>query len=142
MSPAFIAHSKNMAVFAFNDNDEIGIDIETKRELIDISSIAKKMFSLSECNYLSAAVNKHDIVDRFLTVWTRKEAVVKATCEGLAAPVNTITTTLRNGAINPAIDYIRPLNLTLIDLPKIKNCFATLATNMNKKHLDYLTLTP
>lgn len=136
-----LSHSKNIAIFAFNEYDELGIDIEVKRKLTNIKIITKRMFSSIECGYLSGAIDENDMIDRFFTLWTRKEAIIKATGDGLAAPVNRITTTLKNGLINSNIDYVRSKNLNLIDLPKIKNDIAALAANTTKKHLRYLKLT-
>ncbi len=136
-----LSHSKNIAIFGFNNHGEIGIDIEVKRQLTHITTIAARMFSAIERQYLSTTNDENEIINRFLTVWTRKEAIIKATGDGLAAPISTITTTLKNGMINTMIDYVKHLNLNLIDLPKIDHCFAALAAKTTKQYVHCLKLT-
>lgn len=66
-----ISHSGDMVYCAFSDN-EIGIDIEKKR---DIKRRDKyKLFSDNENEFTN---NSDDLSSAFLTVWTRKESLVK-----------------------------------------------------------------
>lgn len=134
-----LTHSKHMAVYAFNYQYEIGIDIEIKHALRNISGIAERIFSPVELDYLYDEKNLSLQREKFFTLWTRKEALIKATGEGLTAPVQSITTTLVNGQLNPNIDYAKPLNLTLTALPTIENFATALAANKAIANYYYFT---
>jgi phosphopantetheinyl transferase len=65
--------------------DKIGVDIESKSRDVKKESlvrIAKKLFSKKEFEYLN--IEADGCKTRFLELWTKKEAIVKATGEGLA----------------------------------------------------------
>ena len=135
-----LTHSKNMAIYAFNYDIEIGIDLEVKHSLKNISGIAERVFYAIECEYLYNQKTMKTLLEKFFILWTRKEAIIKATGEGLAAAVTEITTTLADGQINPHIDRLEALNLQLHDLPMIKNCHAAIAAQCINKKLSYFIL--
>ncbi len=135
-----LTHSKHMAVYAFNYQHEIGIDIEIEHALKNMSGIAERMFSPTELDYLYHEKDPTLQQKKFFTLWTRKEALVKATGEGLSAPVKNITTTLINGMLNPNIEYAKSLGLKLIALPPIEKFSAALAVNKEILNYHYCTL--
>jgi 4'-phosphopantetheinyl transferase len=114
-----LAHSKDMAVYAFNFDTPIGIDIEAKRPLDDLHAIARRVFSEQELAYLAAKTTESE-QDKFFQLWARKEAVIKTTGEGLGAGLLDITTTLADGSINPGFMYKLNKSQQLIDLVKLK----------------------
>ena len=65
----------------------IGVDIESLRPIEDCLGIARRLFCRSE--YVSLKDAPQQGRDRaFLTLWTRKESVVKATGLGLTMPLD------------------------------------------------------
>jgi 4'-phosphopantetheinyl transferase len=81
------SHSGNLAVFAFTAGCEIGIDIERIRPVPGLQNIADRFFSRREAaELLSLPENHRD--QAFFQCWTRKEAYIKATGEGLSAPLD------------------------------------------------------
>ena len=82
-----------MALYAFTLDCEIGIDVEKIRELNDAESIAARFFSTGELSDLRS-VPPCGRALAFFRCWTRKEAYVKATGEGLAVPLNRFQVTL------------------------------------------------
>ena len=135
-----LAHSKNKAIYVFNTHNEIGVDLEIKKTIQDINGIAARIFSPIECQYLSNTSTLATTEEKFFILWTRKEAIIKATGEGLTAAVWQITTTLADGQINPDIDHVKSLQLQLLDLPPIKNAHAALAAQLHNKELHYFKL--
>jgi len=77
-----VAHSEDIAVYAFSTGREIGIDVEAVRTMPDADAIAAHFFSPREqAAYL--ALNPLDKARGFFNCWTRKEAFVKALGDGL-----------------------------------------------------------
>jgi 4'-phosphopantetheinyl transferase len=91
-----VSHSENVAVYAFADRREIGIDIEAVREIRDMDSIAARVFSAREHEaYLNLEASKRAL--GFFNCWTRKEAFVKALGDGLRYPLDSFEVSLAPG---------------------------------------------
>ena len=91
-----ISHSGEFIICVVSDNDKVGVDVEQIRpvKMEDFRDI----FSMDEYNNILRAKNPYD---QFFTIWTRKEAVVKANGKGLYIPLKEIivesnTTSLYN----------------------------------------------
>lgn len=70
-----LSHSGDFVVIAIGKS-EIGIDVEQIKTHFDHSSLAKECFTINERNLIN---NLED----FYCFWTRKEAILKASGEGL-----------------------------------------------------------
>ncbi len=82
-----IAHSEQMALFAFSQGDELGIDIERIKLDIDYENMAEHYFAPGE----KAAIRAQESECRpelFFTYWTRKEAYIKGRGMGLSLPLD------------------------------------------------------
>jgi 4'-phosphopantetheinyl transferase len=91
-----LAHSHEMAVVAFAHSRQVGVDVECVRELRDADSLIAHYFSAeeqAEYQVLSPAARRR----AFLNGWTRKEAFIKATGEGLSRPLDSFAVTLTPG---------------------------------------------
>jgi 4'-phosphopantetheinyl transferase len=85
-----------VAVYAFADRREVGIDIETVRELRDMDSIAAGVFSPREHEaYFNLEASERAL--GFFNCWTRKEAFVKALGDGLRYPLGSFEVSLLPG---------------------------------------------
>ncbi len=72
---------------AFGLDGKIGIDVENERTLSDMPGIAMRYFSAREYAWFA----QHAEAERqkaFFTIWTRKEALVKAIGKGIGAPLD------------------------------------------------------
>jgi 4'-phosphopantetheinyl transferase len=79
-----LSHSGNIALFAVAIDREVGVDVEYVYRHVETAEIVTRFFSAKE----AAALKKlsHDRRDRFFFgLWTRKEALLKASGVGLAA---------------------------------------------------------
>lgn len=85
-----IAHSGRIILLAFTRNRKIGIDIEEIRENIEIKEIAQRFFSQPERSYL-ASLPLSLRYDEFFRCWTRKEALLKGTGDGLSVSLNSFS---------------------------------------------------
>jgi len=77
-----VSHSGEFALLAFARRGELGVDIEQRRALDDLLRLAEASFSAHEyavlCGLPAAAHS-----DAFFACWSRKEAFIKATGEGI-----------------------------------------------------------
>lgn len=119
-----LAHSQNIAVFAFNFDHDIGIDVEHIRTLDDLHAIAQRVFNATELSYL-AQLSEQDRLQGFFKLWARKEAVIKASGDGMSADLTNIITTHQSGDISENIEHIVPMQLKLYDIPAQDTQFAS-----------------
>ncbi len=81
------SHSGSLFACAISNVGPIGFDIEEIRPLSDALSIGKNFFSPAECQRLTA-IPEPERIHAFFQCWTRKEAVIKATGEGVSRPLD------------------------------------------------------
>ncbi len=82
-----VAHSDNLALYAFTQGRPIGIDVEKMRELSDVDGLAKRFFSAREYSAWQSLAHG-DRLAAFFKCWTSKEAFIKALGEGLSYPLD------------------------------------------------------
>lgn len=83
-----LSHTGPFAALAVSRNHDIGVDIEQVRPITD--GLAERFFSPRECNALDALPEMQRL-PAFFRCWTRKEAFVKATGDGLQRGLETFT---------------------------------------------------
>jgi 4'-phosphopantetheinyl transferase len=88
-----LSHSEHIAVMAVALDRAIGIDVEMIKPLDDFESIASRFFTGRE-NIALRAVPPAGRLRAFFNCWTRKEAVVKASGEGLSRPLDSFEVSL------------------------------------------------
>jgi 4'-phosphopantetheinyl transferase len=82
-----MSHSEGLALYAFTRDREIGVDIECIRDISEMGQIAERFFSRGE-NAVLQALPKGKKREAFFNCWTRKEAFIKATGDGLSYPLD------------------------------------------------------
>jgi 4'-phosphopantetheinyl transferase len=100
-----VSHSANMALIAVGSERRLGVDIEKIRDDVDTNSLAERFFSLRERAGLQALPD-HSRVQGFFACWTRKEAFLKATGDGLSFPLADFSVTTHPD-LDPALEEIR-----------------------------------
>lgn len=118
-----VSHAGAMILFAFASNIEIGVDVEEVRTLREIDAICRRFFCAEEAaEVLGNAEDERSLV--FHTCWTRKEAFIKATGDGLSTPLDSFRVSLgrENQArlLHIGFDESRAQSWTLhgLDLPE------------------------
>ncbi len=91
-----LAHSQGMALYALAACREIGVDVECIRPVLDAEQIAERFFSAREAAAFRA-LPPGLRSEAFFSCWTRKEAYLKATGDGLARPLDTFDVSLLPG---------------------------------------------
>ena len=100
-----VSHSANMALIAVGSEHRVGVDIEKIRSDVDTALLAERFFSLRERAGLQALPD-HLRVPGFFACWTRKEAFLKATGNGLSFPLADFSVTTHPD-LNPELEEIR-----------------------------------
>ena len=77
-----LAHSEDLALLAVGKGDAIGVDVERIRPVLDMDQLVERFFSPTE-NARFQALTKDERPAAFFNLWTRKEAWLKATGEGI-----------------------------------------------------------
>lgn len=90
------SHSGDIALFGFAMDLEIGVDVEQFRSMDDMPVIAARCFSAPEISDLES-LPPDERVEAFFRCWTRKEAYIKATGNGLSSPLDSFRVTLLPG---------------------------------------------
>ena len=91
-----VSHSHGLALYAMTHGRDIGVDVERIRPEIVQEQIAERFFSLHEVTLLRALPVPLQ-APAFFACWTRKEAYMKATGEGLALPLDQFDVSLAPG---------------------------------------------
>jgi 4'-phosphopantetheinyl transferase len=92
-----LSRSESIGLCAVSRPGRVGVDIERLRPLPDRDAIAERTFSPRErqaLRQLPPALR----LEGFFNCWTRKEAYVKATGEGMSRPLERFTVSLTPGA--------------------------------------------
>jgi 4'-phosphopantetheinyl transferase len=91
-----LAHSHDLAAIAVTRVDPIGIDIEHIRSIRDADDLVARFFSRSE-RELFEKLPTDEKPGAFFRLWTRKEALLKATGEGITRSLNLVEVTFQSG---------------------------------------------
>jgi 4'-phosphopantetheinyl transferase len=86
-----LSHSGGLAALAVSRDTEMGIDVERIRPFTE--DVAERFFAPGEVAALRA-LPEGEQLDAFYRIWTRKEAFLKATGDGLLRPLDSFEVTV------------------------------------------------
>jgi 4'-phosphopantetheinyl transferase len=102
-----LSHSAGLAIFAFGRSGRIGVDIERISGFPEVREFAAMNFTPAELQELDGCPESTRL-QVFFKVWTRKEAVLKASGDGLAIPLNRVdVSTLGSNAVTWSVRRIK-----------------------------------
>lgn len=119
-----LSHSKDQAVFAVTKNTDIGIDIEFIKKTHDFLQIAERFFHQEEYKKLLSIDDPEEQRYNFYRLWTKKEALLKATGDGIAAGLDKLCHELCE-------------KITILELKSPRNYIASLAILGEEKKICY-----
>ena len=99
-----LSHTDGLALIAITRGRDVGVDVERVDESITFQDIADHYFEPRELWDLRIAPPDQRAT-RFFEVWTRKEAALKATGEGIAAFGRALNAELNVQSLRPADGY-------------------------------------
>ena len=102
-----LSRSSGIAVVLVNRRFPVGVDVESRRELRDVDALAKRVLSSQERQDLDK-IDYREKPDAFLSYWRMKEAILKATGEGLSRDPREISLRWQEASLVPAklpVDY-------------------------------------
>jgi 4'-phosphopantetheinyl transferase len=112
-----LSHSHGLALLAFAQGRDIGVDLESVRPEVAGLRIAERYFSPAEVAALCALPESQQ-TEAFFNCWTRKEAYIKARGDGLSARLDQFDVSLAPGEpaelLRTASD--EPRSWTMIEL--------------------------
>ncbi len=82
-----LSHSQGVALYAFAEACELGIDIAWRDDKVRGEEIARRFFTPNE-SLLMEQASLQGNREFFFYLWSRKEAYIKARSEGLSVPLN------------------------------------------------------
>lgn len=132
-----IAHSGNYAIIAIG-NCDLGVDIEHINYDFDFTEILPNVFSEIETDLITSSNNKTAM---FYKLWTRKEAIVKATGQGINENLIHIPTTDGSHKLRPSL-VSNYKNIRVYSVNLNENYIASLAVSGITHHFDSLYFHP
>jgi 4'-phosphopantetheinyl transferase len=84
-----LAHSEDLGLVAVTRVDRIGVDVEGVRPVKDVEYLVARFFSERE-NETFKKVPDNEKPAAFFNLWTRKEALLKATGEGITRSLSLV----------------------------------------------------
>jgi 4'-phosphopantetheinyl transferase len=93
-----VSHCRGVGLIAFTRVGEIGVDVEAVQPNIEGLDIASANFTPAEIAWIASTPSPLLQSQRFTRLWTRKEAVLKATGKGIVDGLNSFDIS-RGGAV-------------------------------------------
>ena len=82
-----LSHSHKLAILGITKTAQLGVDIEYIHREVEYMELAERFFSKQEAMKLKS-LEQDDLSKAFFNCWTRKEAFIKATGDGLSFPLD------------------------------------------------------
>lgn len=99
-----LSHTRGMAAVAVAEAREVGVDVEALAQARDVLRVADRFFAPEEAAAIRAATGEEARNNLFFSIWTLKEAVVKAEGRGLSRGLDSFVVSLSPLRINGAAD--------------------------------------
>ena len=131
-----VSHSDGAALVAIAAA-EIGVDIERIDGSVDYAGVAQSVFSRPEIEMLRKASDARR-GEVFFTIWTRKEAYLKATGAGFSSNLPMISTAAPDGTIEDHDGNAGSCTWHVFDLPVAGYFKAALVTVARECRIDFV----
>lgn len=126
-----MSHGGSELLVGITRGGEMGVDIEVSGQDLDVSSLARSCFSPDEVDYVLSGDTAQALNQRFLQVWTLKEAVIKAQGGGLANSLSSFSVVCRGETAGSTRLLSDPRTWQLFMLPRDRGVHAALATDFH-----------
>lgn len=99
-----VSHSGNRGLIAVSAKYPVGVDLEQIRMRKGLQRLAKRFLHPGEAEYL-ASLTEQQQVQTFTRLWTAREALVKATGQGIGAGFSRFSVKIIPGSQNTHLEY-------------------------------------
>lgn len=110
-----LSHTKGMVACVVALDRDCGVDVENIRPMTDMRSMAAMVFSDGEIAYLES-LTEEAWPKNFFTLWTLKEAYIKAIGLGFSAPLKQITFDIASPTITVHLEGVCDEDATMWQL--------------------------
>jgi 4'-phosphopantetheinyl transferase len=100
-----LAHSENLALLAITSRAPVGVDVEHIRSINNVEDLVARFFSTRE-NELFQKLSAEEKPRAFFNLWTRKEALLKATGEGIGQSLKKVEVSFLSGESARLLDIV------------------------------------
>lgn len=94
-----LSHARDLVACAFSLRCPVGADVECQRCGWEFLPLVRTLFHEREAHAIASAPSASAARKTFFDVWTRKEAFLKATGEGLSRPLDSFCVLSSDGAV-------------------------------------------
>lgn len=130
-----VSHAKDFAIIVVSTH-AVGIDLEELNTNFNFSEILTSVFSNFEIEFI---LNADDKTYAFYKLWTRKEAIVKATGQGISDDLTHIPATNGHHTVNSKlVDGFKDLKVLSFSLNE--SYVASIALSGKKSNIDTLLI--
>jgi phosphopantetheine--protein transferase-like protein len=119
-------------------NNQIGVDIQEPYQITGVDKIIQSYFHLDEIKYLES-YPEQDRMSHFFSIWTMKEAYLKAVGKGFRGSIREIVLIPREKSINTLVEN-QLWNIHTINIAP--GYSSAIAINGNIKLIKQYTLSP
>jgi 4'-phosphopantetheinyl transferase len=131
-----ISHSHDRGLLALSQSASVGVDLEHSHRNIDAIKLARRFFSPAESGWLEA-LEQHQLNNAFLSIWTRKEAILKCHGMGISFGLDRFDCMPGTSVIRLESQAQQTTAYYLYELPAIDNYHAALATTLENAAVSY-----
>lgn len=137
-----LTHSADLMLMAVTRGGPVGVDVERIRPMDDGLSIAKRFFSDHEATWLkSLSAEERD--PAFFRLWTRKEALLKATGDGITGGLAEVEVVAPDNTFSPLVTFKSKASGAttwhLTELEPARGFIGALATSVKPRNLTCAT---
>jgi 4'-phosphopantetheinyl transferase len=134
-----LSHSGEAVMIAITKGNPIGVDVEQVKPLPDLDQVARNYFSAAEQADLFSLEGPARI-EGFYRCWTRKEALIKASGEGLSMPLDSFQVSLLPGTPPELVKSVNSSTWMLLNIEPAPGYAAAAAAPVKYLQASYFTV--
>ena len=134
-----LSHSGEAVLIAITQGTPVGVDVEQVKPLPDLDQVASNYFSAAEQVDLFSLTGSARI-EGFYRCWTRKEALIKASGEGLSMPLDSFQVSLLPGDPPELVKSANSSTWMLLNIEPAPGYAAAAAAPVNYLQASYFTV--
>jgi len=137
-----LSHSEDIVVIAVSYGDEVGIDVEQLDREVDLAKLQSYLFTQGELSIFQS-ISRQFQKKIFIHSWTKKEAFLKATGEGLTRAMNSLELAFSDEVHSQQKKQMPYETDWILDsFTPTDNCVATVAVQGPGKTVTYSCINP